>query len=467
MNTIVASSREDEQQFFGVDLAIRLCELSPLGICLSDRAGRCIYANAAYLEITGLTIEKARGAQWGAALHPDDRERVHAEWLNAIPAWQAFHTEVRVQRADDRLVWARLHVSAVQGYGGSSAALVMVEDITERKATESILREAEEALFVEKERAQVTLDSIGDAVLATDLAGNVTYLNREAEILTGWSRAQALGQPLVRVFPIIDGTSRDTAPNPAQRAIAEDSTVELAMGCVLQRRDGTELGIEDSAAPIHDRDGAVTGAVIIFHDVARSLSVSERLSHEARHDHLTGLANTALLTERIDQVFSLAHRHNTLAALLFIDLDDFKAINDRYGHDYGDQVLKAVARRLGASVRASDTVCRRGGDEFLVLLSEVESAEDAAQVAEKILASISGTGLVDGHALKLRASIGISLFPDHGAGMDELVRRADFAMYQAKAGRKGGHCFAQRAPWRASTLPSKRGSAQIATNHPD
>jgi diguanylate cyclase (GGDEF)-like protein/PAS domain S-box-containing protein len=430
------------QELFGAELAARLCEFSPLGICLSDSVGRCIYANAAYLVITGLTLEKARGARWSGSLHPDDRERANAEWLNAIQARQPFQTEVRMQRPDGGVVWARLHASTAQAGGGSSAILLMVEDITERKAVDTVLRRAEEALFAEKERAQVTLDSIGDAVLVTDLAGAVTYLNLEAENLTGWSREDALGQPLGTVFKIFDGASRNAAPNPAQRAIAEDRTVDLAIGCVLLRRDGTELGIEDSAAPIHDRDGAVTGAVIVFHDVARSRLMSERMAHLAWHDHLTGLANTALLTERLIQAVRLAHRHRKQVALLFIDLDQFKQVNDAHGHSFGDQLLKSVARRLEACVRESDTVCRRGGDEFVILLTEVECRQDAAQVAEKVLAAISAQHVIDGNAVWVSASIGISLCPDDGDDADTLMRRADVAMYRAKAGSQDGFCFA-------------------------
>jgi len=430
------------QELFGGELAARLCELSPLGICLSDSAGRCIYANAAYLGITGLTLEQALGALWSASLHANDRQRVKAEWQESVQANRSFQTDVRMHRPDGGRVWAKLHGSSVPEDCGSGATLLLVEDITERKAAETVLLRSEEALFAERERAQVTLDSIGDAVLVTDLGGNVTYLNREAEKLTGWSRADATGQPLRRIFQIIDGASRKTAKSPAQRAIEEDQTVGLAIGCVLLQRDGTEVGIEDSAAPIHDRDGAVTGAVIVFHDVAKSRLMSEQMAYLAQHDHLTGLANTVLLTDRLNQMVRLARRHRKQAALLFIDLDGFKEFNDEHGHDFGDEVLKLAARRLESCVRESDTVCRRGGDEFVVLLSEIESRRDAAKVARKVLAAIAAEQVIDGHAVRITASIGISLYPDDGDDADSLMPRADSAMYQAKAGTLEGYCFA-------------------------
>jgi diguanylate cyclase (GGDEF)-like protein/PAS domain S-box-containing protein len=454
-----AQPQPQPQALFGAELAVRLYESSPLGVCLADRAGRCLYANAAYLEITGLTHEQARGARWSGSLHPDDRERVNAEWLDAVLARQAFQAEVRVRRPDGGVVWARLHGSTAQGEGGTSATLLLVDDITERKAAESVLSRSEDALFAEKERAQVTLDSIGDAVLVTDLAGNVTYLNLEAVNLTGWSREDATGQPLETVFQIVDGATRNAAQNPAERAIAEDSTVGLAIGCVLLRRDGTEVEIEDSAAPIHDRDGAVTGAVIVFHDVARSMLMSERMAHLARHDHLTGLANTALLAERLEQVVRLANRHRKQVALLFIDLDRFKEVNDAHGHEFGDQVLRAVARRLEACVRESDTVCRRGGDEFVILLTEIECRRDAAQVAEKVLAAVAAEHVIDGHAVRVGASIGISVYPGDGDDAGTLLRRADVAMYQVKGGSQAGYCFAGAGrPGRSTPLFTWPGS---------
>jgi diguanylate cyclase (GGDEF)-like protein/PAS domain S-box-containing protein len=441
------------RELLGAELAVRLCEFSPLGIFLSDMMGRCLYANTAYLAIAGLSHEQAHDARWNGSLHPDDRERTRTRWLNAIRRSQPFQAEVRVQRPDGSIVWVRLHASTEHGGDKHGAILCLVEDITERKAAESVLRSAEEALFAEKERAQVTLDSIGDAVLVTDLAGAVTYLNLEAETLTGWSRDEALGRPLAEVFRIIDGNSRNIAPNPAHRAIAEDRTVELAIGCVLIRRDGVELGIEDSAAPIHNRDGAVTGAVIVFHDVLRSRLMSDRMAHLARHDHLTGLANPVLLKERLDQVARIARRHRKHAAVLFIDLNRFKEVNDAHGHNCGDQILRAVADRLVGCVRDSDTVCRRGGDEFVILLMEIESRRDAAQVAEKVLAAISAEQVVDGHVVRVSASIGISLYPDDSDDVDTLMRRADLAMYHAKAIGLDSYRFAgTRGPGEAMRL---------------
>jgi diguanylate cyclase (GGDEF)-like protein len=185
----------------------------------------------------------------------------------------------------------------------------------------------------------------------------------------------------------------------------------------------------------------VVGAVIVFHDVAQSRVVAERMAHLARHDYLTGLPNPALLTERLSQAMSLAHRHSKRVALLFLDLNDFKSINDTFGHLVGDRFLQAVATRLTGCVRASDTVCRRGGDEFVILLTEIESSQDAAQVAEKVLATVSAPQVIDGIHLQRTASLGISIYPEDGKESAALIQRADSAMYDAKASEPGGYRF--------------------------
>ncbi|AKU12144.1 response regulator receiver modulated diguanylate cyclase/phosphodiesterase with PAS/PAC sensor(s) [Azoarcus sp. CIB] len=313
--------------------------------------------------------------------------------------------------------------------------------VTDRKSTELAMRAAEEALFEEKERAQVTLNSIGDAVLTTDLLGNVTYLNLVAETMTGWSRNDALGRPLSEVFRIIDGTTRQAAASPAYRAIEEDKTVGLATDCVLVRRDGFESAIEDSSAPIHDRHGHVTGAVIVFHDVSEARAMAKKMSHQAHHDFLTGLPNRMLLTERLSQAIGQAHRHHKQVALLFLDLDYFKHINDSLGHAIGDELLQSVAGRLVACVRATDTVCRQGGDEFVILLSEIESPQDAAHVADKVLAALTAPQQIGGHELHVTLSIGISVYPEDGTTTETLTQSADTAMYHAKANGRNNFQF--------------------------
>jgi diguanylate cyclase (GGDEF)-like protein/PAS domain S-box-containing protein len=290
----------------------------------------------------------------------------------------------------------------------------------------------EDALYLEKERALVTLNSIGDAVLCTDIDGNVTYLNLVAETMTGWGRSEAVGQPLKVVFKIIDGATRKTARDPMEMAVEQNRTVGLTMNCILIRRDGFESAIEDSAAPIHDRAGAIIGAVIVFHDVSAARAMSLQMTYSAQHDIVTNLPNRTLLYDRISQSIALAHRQGKYLAILFVDLDNFKYINDSVGHEVGDKLLQSVARRFVSTIRVSDTVSRQGGDEFVILLSSIESRGDAAVSAERVLSALSKPHSIDNHLLHISASLGISVYPQDGEETEILVHNADTAMYCAK-----------------------------------
>jgi diguanylate cyclase (GGDEF)-like protein/PAS domain S-box-containing protein len=293
-------------------------------------------------------------------------------------------------------------------------------------------RTAEELLFTERERASVTLNSIGDAVLSTNVLGSVTYLNVVAEKMTGWTCAEAFGKPLSEVFQIIDGSTRQPSPNPMELAIQNNKTVKLTPNCILIKRDGSESSIEDSAAPIHDRSGSITGAVIVFHDVTTSRALTEEMSHLAQHDILTDLPNRLLLKDRISQAIGAARRNHTKVAVLFVDLDGFKGINDTLGHAVGDKALQSVGKRLVNCVRGSDTVSRQGGDEFVVLLSEIKESSDASITARKMLTAISAPHSIDQNDLQLTASIGVSTYPEDGQDAETLLKSADTAMYECK-----------------------------------
>jgi diguanylate cyclase (GGDEF)-like protein/PAS domain S-box-containing protein len=300
----------------------------------------------------------------------------------------------------------------------------------------------EDALFEEKERAQVTLNSIGDAVACTDAAGKLTFLNLVAEKLTGWTWQEAAGLPMPEVFRILDTTNREVIPNPMDRAVRGDQTVHLPANSILVRRDGFEIPIEDSVAPIHDGEGRAAGAVIVFRDVSVARAMALQMTHSAEHDFLTGLPNRMLLNDRISQAIVLASRHNKHVAVLFLDLDGFKHINDSLGHPVGDKLLQSIATRLVDCVRASDTVSRQGGDEFVVLLSEVELSEDAAITARRMLHAVSRPHSVDQHDLHVTTSIGVSVYPEDGLDAETLIKNADTAMYQAKeSGRQSFQFF--------------------------
>jgi diguanylate cyclase (GGDEF)-like protein/PAS domain S-box-containing protein len=298
-----------------------------------------------------------------------------------------------------------------------------------------------EALFTEKERAQVTLNSIGDGVISTDVAGNVTYLNQVAEAMTGWTGAEALGRAFGDVFRIIDRVNPEHTVNPMTVAMQENKTVGLSANCILIRRDGIEFPIEDSAAPIHDRRGHVTGAVMVFHDVTQAREMSQRMAHLAHHDYLTDLPNRLSFDDRLAQAMAAARRHKEQLAVLFVDVDRFKHINDSLGHAIGDELLLSIAGRLVGSVRGSDTVSRQGGDEFVILLSTIAHAQDAALIASKILTSLGKPHRVNEHDLQITVSVGIGVYPADGTDAETLVKNADIAMLNAKDNGRNNYQF--------------------------
>jgi len=321
----------------------------------------------------------------------------------------------------------------------------------------------QEELFREKELAQVTLNSIGDAVISTDLSGNINFLNLVAVRMTGWTQAEAAGKPMRDVFRVLDATSRKATPNPMEMAIRQNHTIHLPSNCILIQRDGSEISIEDSVAPIHDRQGQAAGVVIVFRDVSSTQTMAVQLAHTAHHDFLTGLPNRKLLNDRVSQAILLASRSMKKVAVLFLDLDGFKHINDSLGHSIGDRVLQSVAKRLVDSVRDSDTVSRQGGDEFIVLLSEVESLDSAATTVKRLLQVGTEPHAIDEHDLHVSACIGVSIYPDDGLDVETLIKNADTAMYQAKEnGRQSYQFFKPAMNVRAVERQSIEGSLRRA-----
>lgn len=324
-----------------------------------------------------------------------------------------------------------------KGHFGSYLVPQSLRNIIQRKAVE-------ESVFLEKARAEITLNSISDAVIGTDMTGNVDYLNVAAEALTGWSREDARGRPIAEVMQIISGATREALANPIESVLLHNEAKFLAAGAILIKRNGSEAAIEDSAAPIHDSSGQIKGAVIVFHDTTAAQAMTMKMAHLAQHDFLTNLPNRVLLNDRIAQAISLAERQGTTLAVLFLDLDNFKHINDSLGHAVGDQLLQSVTRCLSTCVRKSDTVSRQGGDEFVVLLSEAHEAQDSALTAEKILAALARPHVIDQHELHITTSIGISIYPADGRDAETLIKNADTAMYQAKdRGRNNYQFFTQ------------------------
>ncbi|MBE0507705.1 MAG: diguanylate cyclase [Marinospirillum sp.] len=292
--------------------------------------------------------------------------------------------------------------------------------------------------IIENKQSREILDCIGDAVITTNLLLEITYINRTAEIMTGVSREQVIGRPLQQILQVVDAdTRRPRAEELARKAISTNALVPLENNALLINHDGCELSIEDSAAPLHTSDGTVNGVVIVFHDSCYSTEIRTRMAELARHDALTGLYNRYAFDERFQQSLALARRHKKRVGLLFIDLDNFKDINDVLGHATGDAILKALAGKIMACLRTSDTACRYGGDEFVVLLNEIEQHADAQMLANKTHTLAASLQLPGGQDIAIHLSVGVSVYPDDGETLEMLLQKADVAMYRNKALKKG------------------------------
>jgi diguanylate cyclase (GGDEF)-like protein/PAS domain S-box-containing protein len=412
-------------------------------VIATDAHERITYINAAAESMTGWRSSEALGKPFGQVFFLIDQET--DKLIEKPLAGAAISDDAKTMLSHAALVNRRglqvgieYSVVATRGVNRSVLGAVVISrarrhaaEIALQSSNESLLANAD-ALFEEKERAQVTLNSIGDAVISTNFSGRVNYLNIVAETMTGWIQADASGSAVDDVFCLIDVTTRELIPCPTARAIIENRRVSLESACALIRRDEKEIAVEVSAAPIHDRNGGVIGAVMVAHDVTAARELSSKLARLALHDSLTDLPNRALFGDRLGQAMASARAHGGYAALLYVDLDRFKHINDSLGHATGDKLLQTVARRLLGCVRSTDTVSRQGGDEFVVLLADIVRVKDAIACAEKILAALDAVYQIAEHELRLTASIGVAIFPDDAAEGDALLRCADSAMYQAK-----------------------------------
>ncbi|MDD5330371.1 MAG: EAL domain-containing protein [Sulfuricella sp.] len=323
--------------------------------------------------------------------------------------------------------------------GGDFSARIPPQGSTEMRATISTFNRMAQDIqgllaqvHREKELAQVTLQSIGDAVITTDAGEWVTYLNPVAENLTGWSNAEAYGRPLTEVFRIINEFNREAVETPVDRVLREGVIVGLANHTVLIARDGREYAIEDSAAPIRDRDDEILGVVMVFHDVTEKREMAREMSWQASHDPLTGLANRREFERRLHQLLHTAKAGNQVHALIYMDLDQFKVVNDTCGHVAGDELLRQVTVLLQGKVRGSDTLARLGGDEFGVLL-ECCPVEKASRIAEEMIDMLKDFRFPwQDKTFMVGASIGVSAISVASTDIHGILSAADTACYIAK-----------------------------------
>lgn len=301
---------------------------------------------------------------------------------------------------------------------------------------------AHETLGKEKERAQVTLQSIGDGVITTDKNGDVTYLNPVAERLTGWAADDARNRPLSEIFSVVHQVSRKPMSNPVELCLENDTVIHLSNHSILINRNGKEIAIEDSAAPIRDNQGNIIGVVLVFHDISEQNILKQELSWQATHDALTGLTNRFEFERLVEHAMTTSRTDGRTHGLLYIDLDQFKIVNDTAGHIAGDKVLRQVAGIFSNIVRDTDTLARMGGDEFGLLLENCP-AEKALEIANQIIGALNDYQFWwNDREYKVGASIGLATIDQSSESLQQVFSAADLACYAAKdAGRNRAHQF--------------------------
>ena len=374
--------------------------------------------------------------RWAQRLYPDDRAAAEQALREAIAGARDFDSEFRIVWDDGSVHHIRAAARLIRDDNGRPRRLIGVNwDITP-------LRVLAEELAEQHEMLRVTLQSIGDAVITTDATGTVTWLNPVAERMTGWLVGEAQGRPLNQVFHIVNEETRQPTENPVEACLQRGIVAGLASHTVLISRGGEEHGIEDSAAPIRNQQGDLLGVVLVFHDVTEQRRLSGEMTHRATHDALTGLVNRGEFETRLQRTLDKSQEEHSEHALLFIDLDQFKLVNDACGHTAGDHLLQQVAGLLTETVRTRDTLARLGGDEFAVILEHCTS-DNAQRVAQQICDRMDDFRFVhDGQRFRIGTSIGLVPLDDRWSTTAAVMQAADTSCYAAKeAGRNRVHAW--------------------------
>ena len=392
--------------------------------------------NPAYVKLLGFSAaEEIYALPNAAALYWDAGAR--AAFVHELErVGEVYTVETKLRRSDGAQVVVlesarvvRDDLLRIVAYEGTIA------DITERKRVE-------QAIFDEKERAQVTLQSIGDGVITTDREGRIEYLNPVAEQLSGWRAAEARGTTIMTVLRLRDELTHETIENPLLRCLREDKVINFGEHSVLINRLGQEIAIQDSAAPIRDRNGRTVGAVVVFRDVTKERRLKRALSFQASHDALTGLINRREFDSRLQAALQSARDGEGTHALLYVDLDQFKVVNDTCGHTAGDRLLRDVTALLQQQVRSADLIARLGGDEFGILVQHC-SLEQATRIAEQVCEAVREFRFTwENKAASIGASIGVVEIVRDSDSVASVMSAADIACYAAKdAGRNRVHVY--------------------------
>ncbi len=430
IQSLVLSLRETQQlQSEQLHFTRQLIDALPLPVFVRDANGAYIEVNRAWQRLfhpaTSVGTAPASPA-YPPELAPGNSTRIAQAQNNEIRIFPANHEPPR-----DMAYYEAPFTTTRGTLAGTIGTLV---DVTERKR-------AQEALRTEKERAEVTLASIGDGVISTDLAGNIETINEAAQLMTGFTADQAVGRQLDDVFRLYEELASRSAGSASWRETVPGALQQAAQE-VLIHRSGERYAIEYTASAIRKADGTAVGCVLVFRDVTETRNLRHQISWHARHDPLTGLYNRAALAERLTHAIFVARQKGLLLAVCVLDLDYFQAVNDTHGHRVGDRLLKETARRLGAFVTPQDAVARMGGDEFVLLLGELADLPAIEARVDTLMQQLAAPYAIDDRVLHTTVSIGVAVFPQDEANPDTLLRHADQAMCQAKSqGRNQMHVF--------------------------
>jgi diguanylate cyclase (GGDEF)-like protein/PAS domain S-box-containing protein len=376
---------------------------------------------------------------WRGMVHPDDLSRVQDAMFKhvsgALPLFESTH---RMRHCNGEYRWVISRAKGrIDGVGRLQRLIGVELDVTERKLYE-------EALFREKESAQITLQAIGDGVITTDADSIIDYINPVAENLTGWRLEDAMGRNVDEVFRAFHEETCEPLENPLTGSIRRVRPIKAARPVLMIRRDGNELYVESTAAPIRDGHGKVCGAVLVFHDVSESRELNRKLSYHASHDPLTGLVNRREFESRIERCLKSARALEGSYALCHLDIDQFKMINDSCGHSAGDTLLGHIGALLKSKVRWRDTLSRLGGDEYGVLLESC-TLDDALRTAEVMREAVKNFRFeYDDRVFKLSASVGVVPITADNEDVASILSAAEGACAAAKEqGRNRVHSFAE------------------------
>jgi diguanylate cyclase (GGDEF)-like protein/PAS domain S-box-containing protein len=445
-------------------------DLASVGIALVGLDGRWLRANARMCDIVGYSQEQLAGKTFQQLTHPDDlpSDLALLARLERDDVTQ-YQLDKRYLRADGSHVWVNLNVNTKRGAGGEAEYyVIVVKDITAQKAAQDALRQlhadlearvqartaelreanlqlrealarqaqAEEALRERETELSSVIEHANDAYIALDETDLVTTWNRQAEETFGWSRQEALGKPLVELIIPQEVASAYREDMEIFRATGSSSMLNQRLELPARRKDGSGLVVEVRTRPLLVNGRRILSTFV--HDISERKRLEAQREYESRHDALTGLLNRRAMADMLPLAQARARRNRQALALLFIDLDGFKAVNDTWGHDAGDLLLRTVAHRIAATLRQSDTAFRLAGDEFTVILEALGQGCDAAAVAAKLVEAIALPLALPSGVAQVGASIGIGLFqPDSAASPETLVKEADGWMYRAKQAGRG------------------------------